>query len=339
MSTSSTTWASVARVTGRTDGAEGRKYGTNFPDGKQNSGRGARPCLPARRGPASGMRPAALLLALLAALPAAAATPSAPLRVMAFNIRYGTAADGDNAWPRRTELVYDVIARFQPDLIGYQEVLDFQFDALAARFPDLTSEGVGRDDGRRKGEFSSLAYRRDRFTRVAGGTFWLSITPDVPGSKSWDAALPRICTWVRLRETASGRELVFANTHFDHRGQVARREAARVLSERLGPVAAGVPAVLTGDFNITEDTPAFRVLVDPPEPSWVRWIDAYRTVHPERSPDEASFNGFKGTVRGSRIDFVLHTTHFRATAAAIDRHQRDGRYPSDHYPVNAVLVW
>jgi endonuclease/exonuclease/phosphatase family metal-dependent hydrolase len=282
---------------------------------------------------------AALMLALLAALPAVAATPATPLRVMSFNIRYGTAPDGDNAWARRTDLVYDTIARFQPDLIGYQEVLDFQFDALAARFPELVSEGVGRDDGRRKGEFSSLAYRRDRFTRVAGGTFWLSTTPDVPGSKSWDAALPRICTWVRLRETASGRELVFANTHFDHRGQVARREAARVLSERLGPVASGIPAVLTGDFNITEDTPAFRVLVEPPEPSWVRWIDAYRTLHPERAPDEASFNGFKGTVRGSRIDFVLHTSHFRATAAAIDRHQREGRFPSDHYPVTAVLAW
>ena len=286
------------------------------------------------------MRPATLLLALLAVpLAAAAPTPAAPLRVMSFNIRYGTAADGDNAWPRRTELVYDVIARFQPDLIGYQEVLDFQFDALVARFPELTSEGVGRDDGRRKGEFSSLAYRRDRFTRIASGTFWLSATPDVPGSKSWDAALPRICTWVRLRETASGRELVFANTHFDHRGQVARREAARVLSERLSPVAAGVPAVLTGDFNITEDTPAFKVLVDPPEASWVRWIDAYRILHPERSPDEASFNGFKGTVRGARIDFVLHTGHFRASAAAIDRHQREGRLPSDHYPVTAVLGW
>jgi endonuclease/exonuclease/phosphatase family metal-dependent hydrolase len=144
---------------------------------------------------------------------------------------------------------------------------------------------------------------------------------------------------VRLRETASGRELVFANTHFDHRGQVARREAARVLSERLSPVAAGVPAVLTGDFNITEDTPAFKVLVDPPEASWVRWIDAYRILHPERSPDEASFNGFKGTVRGARIDFVLHTGHFRASAAAIDRHQREGRLPSDHYPVTAVLGW
>jgi endonuclease/exonuclease/phosphatase family metal-dependent hydrolase len=285
------------------------------------------------------MPAAALLLALLAALPAVAATPAAPLRVMSFNIRYGTAPDGDNAWARRTDLVYETIARFQPDLIGYQEVLDFQFDALAARFPELAGEGVGRDDGRRKGEFSSLAYRRDRFTRVAGGTFWLSTTPDVPGSKSWDAALPRICTWVRLRETASGRELVFANTHFDHRGQVARREAARVLSERLGPVVTGIPAVLTGDFNITEDTPAFRVLVEPPEPSWVRWIDAYRTLHPERAPDEASFNGFKGTVRGSRIDFVLHTSHFRATAAAIDRHQRDSRFPSDHYPVTAVLAW
>ncbi|MFZ9748037.1 MAG: endonuclease/exonuclease/phosphatase family protein [Opitutaceae bacterium] len=285
------------------------------------------------------MPPAALLLALLAALPAVAATPAAPLRVMSFNIRYGTAPDGDNAWARRTELVYETIARFQPDVIGYQEVLDFQFDALAARFPELVSEGVGRDDGRRKGEFASLAYRRDRFSRVAGGTFWLSTTPDAPGSKSWDAALPRICTWVRLRETASGRELVFANTHFDHRGQVARREAARVLSERLGPVASGIPAVLTGDFNITEDTPAFRVLVEPPEPSWVRWIDAYRTLHPERAPDEASFNGFKGTLRGSRIDFVLHTSHFRATAADIDRHQREGRFPSDHYPVTAVLAW
>jgi endonuclease/exonuclease/phosphatase family metal-dependent hydrolase len=285
------------------------------------------------------MPAAALLLALLAALPAVAASPADPLRVMSFNLRYGTAPDGDNAWARRTELVYETIARFQPDLIGYQEVLDFQFDALAARFPELVSEGVGRDDGRRKGEFSSLAYRRDRFTRVAGGTFWLSTTPDVPGSKSWDAALPRICTWVRLRETTSGRELVFANTHFDHRGQVARREAARVLSERLGPVASGIPAVLTGDFNISEETPAFRVLVEPPEPSWVRWIDAYRTLHPERAPDEASFNGFKGTVRGSRIDFVLHTSHFRATAAAIDRHQREGRFPSDHYPVTAVLAW
>lgn len=286
------------------------------------------------------MRPAvrlAALLSLLAAGSASAAAPSAPLRVMSFNIRYGTARDGENAWPRRTDLVFEVIQRVQPDLIGYQEVLDFQFDALAARFPELAAEGVGRDDGRRQGEFSSLAYRRDRFTRLAGGTFWLSETPDVPGSKSWDAALPRICTWVRLRETATGRELLFANTHFDHRGQVARREAARVLGERLGPVAAGGPAILTGDLNVTEDTVAYRALLDPAGP--LRWADAHRAVHPRREADEATFHGFKGTVAGSRIDFILHTAPFRATAAGIDRHARAGRYPSDHYPVNAVLAW
>jgi endonuclease/exonuclease/phosphatase family metal-dependent hydrolase len=123
----------------------------------------------------------------------------------------------------------------------------------------------------------------------------------------------------------------------EHRGKIARQEAARVLSERLGPVAAGVPAILTGDFNIDEDNPAYAVLTRPARPAWIAWIDAYRTMHPERRPDEASFNGFKGVTRGSRIDFVFHTRHFRATAAAIDRSSRDGRFPSDHYPVTAVL--
>ena len=140
-----------------------------------------------------------------------------------------------------------------PDLVGFQEVLAVQYDAIAERLPGHAFAGVGRDDGLRRGEFSSVGFRRDRFTAVASGTFWLSETPEVPGSKSWDAALPRICPWVRLRETATGRELVFANTHFDHRGKVARQEAARVLSERLGPIAAGVPAILTGDFNINEE--------------------------------------------------------------------------------------
>ena len=142
---------------------------------------------------------------------------------------------------------------------------------------------------------------------------------------------------MRLRETGTGRELVLANTHFDHRGKVARQEAARVLSERLGPVAAGVPAILTGDFNINEDNPAYAVLTRPARPEWIAWIDAYRAVHPERRPDEASFNGFKDVTLGSRIDFVFHTRHFRATAATIDRSARDGRFPSDHYPVTAVL--
>ena len=263
----------------------------------------------------------------------------AALRVMSYNVRYATAPDGENAWARREGIFFDPIERFQPDLIGFQEVLVVQYDAIAARMTGYVFSGVGRDDGQRKGEFSSIGYRKDRFTALASGTFWLSETPAVPGSKSWDAALPRICSWVRLRETATGRELVYANTHFDHRGVIARREAARVLSEQLGPIAAGVPAILTGDFNIEEDNPAYLGLVQPAKPEWIRWTDSYRTLYPRRQSDEASFHGFKGTVQGSRIDFIFHTPHFQATVAAIDRTSRDGRYPSDHYPVNAVLDW
>jgi endonuclease/exonuclease/phosphatase family metal-dependent hydrolase len=277
---------------------------------------------------------ALLLLALLVAV----AGRAAPFRVMSFNVRLASAQDGENAWDKRRELFFETIEKFQPDLIGFQEVLAVQYDAIAERMKDHAFSGVARDDGRRKGEWSSIGYRKDRFTVVASGTFWLSEQPTVPGSKSWDAALTRICSWARLRETATGREFVYANTHFDHRGVVARREAARVLSEQLNPIAAGVPAILTGDFNITEDNPAYAALVRPARPEWIHWIDSYRALHPQRRPDEASFNGFKGTVEGSRIDFIFHTAHFTATAAAIDRSSRDGRYPSDHYPVTAVLV-
>ena len=279
------------------------------------------------------------LLAIAVATGAWAGAPaaSAPFRVLSFNVRYATAPDGDDSWPRRIDLFFETIERYQPDLIGFQEVQAVQYDAIAERMKGHAFSGVAREDGKRQGEFSSLGYRRDRFVALASGTFWLSETPAVAGSKSWDSALPRICSWVRLREIATGRELVYANTHFDHRGVVARREAARVLAEQIGPIAAGVPAILTGDFNLHEDNPAYAALVKPGQPDWIAWIDSYRTRHPQRQPDEASFNGFKGTVKGSRIDFVFHTAHFQATAAAIDRTSRNGRYPSDHYPVTAVL--
>jgi endonuclease/exonuclease/phosphatase family metal-dependent hydrolase len=261
-----------------------------------------------------------------------------PLRVMSFNVRYGTASDGENAWDKRRELFFETIERFQPDLIGFQEVVVMQYDAIKERMKGHAFSGVGRGDGRREGEFSLVGYRKDRFTLVAEGTFWLSETPTAPGSIGWDAALPRICSWVRLRETATGREVVYANTHFDHRGRVARHEAARVLSEQLRSIAKGVPAILTGDFNLNERHPAYKTLVNPSRWSgWIRWIDSYRTVYPVGIQSESSTNGFTGKVEGLRIDFIFHTAHFKATAAAIDRSSRDGRYPSDHYPVTAVL--
>lgn len=273
------------------------------------------------------------------ALFAAAGPGEAALRVVSYNVRNSNAPDGENAWPKRTELFFDNLASFQGDLIGFQEVLAVQHDALVARMGEYGFSGVARDDGLRKGEWSLIAYRKARFTPVTGGDFWLSETPEIAGSKSWDAALTRICSWVRLRDLVTGRELVFANTHFDHKGVVARQEAAKVISRQLARIAAGVPAILVGDLNINEDNPAYAVFVRPETPGAIAWVDAYRTVHPVRRPDEASFHGFKGEVAGSRIDFVFHTAHFTATAATIDRMSREGRYPSDHYAVTAVLTW
>jgi endonuclease/exonuclease/phosphatase family metal-dependent hydrolase len=259
------------------------------------------------------------------------------LKVMTFNVRNSNAQDGPNAWPQRIDLFFDTISGFNADLIGFQEVLALQHDEIKQRLTDYAFSGVARDDGKRKGEWCLVGYRASRFALVGQGDFWLSETPAIAGSKSWDAALTRICSWVRLREKSTGRELVFANTHFDHKGVIARQEASRVLSKQLSEVAKGVPAMLVGDLNITEDNPAYAVLVRPTTPGAIAWVDAYRTVHPTRAPDEASFHGFKGGGAGSRIDFIFHTPHFTAIAAEIVRTAREGRYPSDHYAVTAIL--
>jgi len=278
-----------------------------------------------------------LLRSLLPFLFFTAAFGAEPLRVMSFNIRYANKADAADAWSQRTELFFNTVNAFGPDLVGFQEVIAVQHDALTAHLTDYAFVGVARDDGKRKGEWSPIAYRKSRFAALDHGNFWLSETPEVIGSKSWDAAITRICSWVRLRETATGREFLFANTHFDHKGVVARQEASRLISARLPLIAAGLPAILTGDLNIDEDNPAYAVLTRPTAPTAIRWIDSFRAVYPTRSPDELSFNGFKGGTVGSRIDFIFHTADFTATAAAIDRTSRAGRYPSDHYPVTAVL--
>jgi len=279
-----------------------------------------------------------VVMAGAAAAGAGVNSVSPPFRLMSFNVRTSTAADGPDAWPLRKNILIETIERFQPTLIGFQEVREDQHDEIIARMPDYAFSGVARDDGKRKGEWSLIGFRKKRFSAQNHGDFWLSEQPEVPGSKSWDAALTRICSWVRLRETATGREYVFANTHFDHRGVIARREASRVLSEQLAKIAAGVPAILTGDLNIKEDNPAYAVLVQPTLPGAIRWIDSYREIYPQRATDEASFHGFKGTLAGSRIDFIFHTADFKATASAIDRFSKGGRYPSDHYAVTAILV-
>ncbi len=261
----------------------------------------------------------------------------ASLRIMSFNIRNSGSADGINAWPNRREHYLQTIRDFAPDIVGTQEVLADQYEALAS-LSDMRILGVARDDGARKGEWSALLFRASRFELLASGTFWLSETPDVSGSKSWDAALPRICTWARLRDRVGGREVLCANTHFDHRGKLARANSARLLAGRLPQLAAGAPVILIGDFNSTDNSEAHGVLTN--ADSGAAFADSYRSIHPQVSADEATFHAFTGRTAGSRIDWILHTPQLRTEGAQILRTPAiNGVYPSDHYPVTAIMEW
>jgi endonuclease/exonuclease/phosphatase family metal-dependent hydrolase len=221
-----------------------------------------------------------------------------------------------------------------------QEVLAEQADFLREKMPAYRFVGAGRDDGKRAGEFSPIMFKSDRFELLASGQWWLSPTPEKVASKGWDAALPRIVTWARLKERGSGVTLLMFNTHWDHVGNVARVESGKLMRRLVDEKRGGedVPVIVTGDFNSNEDTPQYRTLGgDDGGAAATRLIDAYREVHAQRKGDEASFHAFKGTREGSRIDWILHSPQWTAKSAAIDHTQKNGRYPSDHYPVTAEL--
>lgn len=263
-----------------------------------------------------------------------------PVRVMSFNIRYGTAADGDDAWPRRRAAVIDVIREFDPDLLGLQEVLAFQRDELAAALPGYEAVAAGRDDGRDAGEMAPVVFRAARFARLAAGHFWLAETPDAAGSRGWDAALPRIATWVRLRDRSDpgGGEVLALNTHFDHRGPEARRMAARLVRERLADLGRGCRVVLTGDFNAAEGSEPYRELFAPPADRGPGLVDTLRACVSEAGTNEGTFNAFDpAATTGPRIDWIGCSTDWDVRLAGIDRTTRNGRTPSDHWPVTAVL--
>jgi endonuclease/exonuclease/phosphatase family metal-dependent hydrolase len=248
---------------------------------------------------------------------------------MTFNVRYANPDDGDDAWERRTELVFDVIRRHAPDLVGLQEVLPVQLNELRVAFPEYRFLGQGRAGGRR-GEHSALMVKGERLEVVESGDFWLSPTPDEVASRGWDAALPRMCTWAVLRDRASGDAFLAMNTHFDHRGRDARRESARVILERRARHAE-LSLILTGDLNAGEESAPLAEL----RAGGLR--DTFRDVH-DGSVAAGTFNGFRGESDGAKIDYVLVDRGWSTLFAAIVRDHQGGRYPSDHYPVVAVLV-
>lgn len=272
-----------------------------------------------------------ILLATLLISEHAAAEEAPELRVMSFNIRYGAAKDGDNAWPHRKELVVKTIREFNPDLLGTQETLPFQAEYLSSELPEYSKIGWTRETNP-KGEQCAIFYRSDRFELTQSGQFWLSETPDEKYTKSWDSSLPRVATWVVLSDKQDAdNQFVFVNTHFDHRGKTARHESAKLVHQRASELD-GTPIILTGDFNCPEGSKPWKALT---LPGLLK--DTRRVAHPDPQESEGTFNGFRGQAGEARIDWILTTDDFAVHSAEIVRTHDQGRYPSDHYPVTAVL--
>lgn len=296
------------------------------------------------------MRLAPLALALLATM-GCRSTPAfstslaskdpaarAPLRVMTFNLRYNNPGDGVNAWPNRRDWVAGLVRWHAPDAIGVQEALAGMLEDLDTRLPGFARVGVGRTDGRTKGEYSAILYRTDRLQLLDSGTFWLSPTPDAVGSKGWDAALERIATWARFRDRATGCAFLHLNTHFDHIGERAREESARLIRRRLDSLAQGLPVVMTGDLNSTPESGAYRTLTRDTVAGKPPLRDAFVASRDGNYGPSASWNAFKAIEPGRRIDFVLANARVDLLAHAILPDSWDGRFPSDHLPVMAVLA-
>lgn len=265
---------------------------------------------------------------------------SVEVRVMSYNIRYGTANDGENHWDKRKDFLIETIKAFNPDLLGTQETLGFQRDYLAEKLSGYDVLGVGRDNGKEAGEMTALYFKRNRFEKLDGGHFWLSETPNIPGSKSWDTSLTRMVSWVKLRDKLQpkAKPLMFFNTHFDHRGEQARVEAAKLIRRKVVEAAKTCRVIVTGDFNAGEDTQPYRAFFGLNEGGKSPLRDVYRLMHPTRAANEGTFSSFKADqTSGPRIDWIGVSAEWKVVKAEIDRTQRNNQTPSDHYAMTAIL--
>jgi len=258
------------------------------------------------------------------------------LRVMTFNIRFDNPADGENEWSNRKEFAASVIRLHQADIIGVQEALYHQIEDLTDLLPGMSWAGTGRNsDG--GGEYSAILYKTGRLEAVGHDTFWLSETPEVPGSQSWDAMLPRIATWVHFRDKQTGKEFVVVNTHFDHIGEQARVESAKQIMSTVSDIANGLPIVVMGDLNTTENDDPYFILADNSMPDGRRLLDGfYNSVYGHHGPT-STWTGFKQIVPDRRIDYIFVSDDITIHQHAALADQKDGLFPSDHLPVVAEI--
>ena len=257
-------------------------------------------------------------------------TKAQTIKVMTYNIRYDAPSDGVNQWPKRTHKVYDLIKKHDPDLIGLQEVLHHQLTDLIQNLPAYSYIGVGRDDGKTKGEYSAILYKKARFKAMDQNTFWLSETPAVPGSKSWDAAITRVASWGTFRDLKSNKEFLMINTHFDHIGVESRKNSAAILKKKAGEIAKYFPLIITGDFNCTRDDGPYQTIMDPKN---------VQLVDPAPKNPPGTFCSFTvNSIACKAIDYIFHSQEWKSDAYQVITDNDGKYYPSDHLPVAVELT-
>ncbi|CAM3418337.1 endonuclease/exonuclease/phosphatase family protein [Pontibacter korlensis] len=255
------------------------------------------------------------------------------MRIATYNIRYDNVNDTVNAWSKRLPVIADLVQFHDFDIFGTQEGLHHQLQGLNEELPGYAYIGVGRDDGKQKGEFAAVFYKKDKYKLLKQGNFWLSETPDKPG-KGWDADFPRVCTWGLFKEQGSGLEFYLFNVHFDHRGEQARKESVKLILQKVKDIAGKAPIILAGDFNFDQNDEKYKTM------SASDLKDAYHLAG-KRYAHRGTFNGFEATRKtDERIDHIWLSPIFSVTRYGIltDTYA-NGLFPSDHFPVVAEVMF
>jgi endonuclease/exonuclease/phosphatase family metal-dependent hydrolase len=250
--------------------------------------------------------------------------------VMTYNIRYDNPGDGVNQWSSRKEKVYALIKKHDPEIFGVQEALSHQLEDLKSNLQGFDYIGVGRDDGKKKGEYSAIFFKASKFKVKKSNTFWLSETPDVPGSKSWDAAITRVATWALFTDKKTRKEFILINTHFDHIGKESRANSAALLLTHAGKIAKDAPLIITGDFNCTREDKPYQVIMS-------QELMGLQDPAPTNPP--GTFCNFKvGSMECRPIDYIFASLHWRAADYKVITDNDGAHYPSDHLPVQVTFT-
>lgn len=276
------------------------------------------------------------LLLLLLSLGTLTSRAGESIRVMTFNMRYMNSGDkGDTAWSVRKDLAAEVIKKDAPDFLGTQEALRVMLDDTKKAVPGYGEIGVGREDGKTKGEYSAILYLEAKWELKDSGTFWLSDTPEVVASTSWGNKTTRVCTWGKFHRKADGREVFVFNAHLDHQSQPAREKGTALIMKRIAARGSEAPVIFTGDFNATPENPAIVTVQKGPPVMTDAWLSLHRDAKPEES---GTFHNFSGKRNTGHIDYIFTTPDFTATESVILNEAQDGKWPSDHYPIRATLT-